>query len=342
MKVLFFLLAILFSCFSCKDKRTAVDNSDLLIDYPEWNFGNISDSSELFHSFEIYNPTLQSCTIRNIITSCGCTSYQINDSIIKSKSKTTLTVNLNPKGLRGEFIRDIHLFTSLRELPYVLYLSANIALTKNEIKREYRFKLCENVYSNISSIYFGNVYQNKIVTKFFSIVNISNTSYPIKCELIGGNSYISIAAPDSLHPFKPEKVMVTYNGNKNELNFWGIDSSKVVLNCLDFKRAIDCNAVMIPFPLRTSSKRVRMFIQKEILLSNNIIKIKLKNVGNSSLYIYKIRSSNNINIINYDSIIDVQKESFIVCKYKENLCNNNGFIEILTNDDTTPVLKLEL
>ena len=340
MKRTFLLFIILLSCLSCKDKRANLSDSDLWIDYPEWHWGNVTDDAELFHSFEIYNPTLQSCTITNIIASCGCTSYQIHDSIIKPKHTTMLDVKLNPKGLKGEFIRDIYLFTSLREKPYELYLSANIPLTKDEIKHRYRIKLCDKIYSNISSIYIGNVYQNKIITREIELVNTSDKSYPLKCELMGKQNYISIVAPDSLHPFKPEKVTVIYDGNKNESNIWGLDSSKVILKCLNQKRIIDCNAIMVPFPLVKSPKRIRMFVQKDILSSANKIKVRLKNVGNDNLRIYKIRTSDNIDVIKYDSIILPQEEKFMICKYKDNL--GNKIVEILTNDDTNPVLKLEL
>lgn len=341
MKVFGLLIFVLFSCLSCKDKRTNVNGNDLWIDCLEWNFGDVSNDDMLFHSYEIYNPTSRSCTITNIIASCECTSFFIKDSIIKSKNETTLDVELNTKGLKGEFIRDIYLFTSLRESPYLLYLSGNIPLSKEEIKRKYRIKLFDNIYSNVSSLYIGNVYQNKIVMSELEIVNTSCKSCSIEFELKDNSNYVSIVAPDSLYPFKPEKIVITYDGNKNKEGIWGVDSTKLILRRLKQKYVIDCNALMVPFPLVKSQERTRMFVQEKNFFSGSEIRIGLKNVGNSDLRIYKIKSSNNIDIIEYDSIILPQEEKYIICKYVGDSCNKDGNIEILSNDDINPVLKLE-
>lgn len=330
------IFVLLLSCLSCKDKRV-VDADNLYIENADWDFGDVHNDSMLFHAFKLQNPTCDTCVINHIITSCGCTSYQLSKDTLFPGEMSLLEVQLNPKGLTGNFIRDISVVTSLREEPYTMTLSACIPLTKEVVKRKYRTKICDNLYANTPNIYIGNVYKDKLVSGELEIVNTSDKNQSLKC-MFPKKPYVQIVAPEILEPYKPENVTVIYDGSQIGES-WGIDSTNIFLAFNDQKGKIECSAMIIPFPLEKSQKMPRMFIASKISYNKGLeSKIEIQNIGNSDLHIMALRYSANIENIKYDSIIPPKTIGILFLRHKK-LCDEEK-IEMLTNDLTVPIMSL--
>jgi hypothetical protein len=336
------IVIFLLSCFSCKDKRVILNNTNLFIENADWNFGNVQSDTIVEHTFVIENPTKQVCVINNIITSCGCTNYDLSQDTIQSGEKVYLEVRLNLKGLTGYITRDVSIFASLDEKPCVITLSAYIPLSETVIKREFRTLLSKKIRANSSFLYVGNVFNNQKITGDLLIVNTSDTPLILDYALIPKRKYIQIIGPDTLFPFRPEKVIAIYDGTQTG-KYCGTDSTKIQINDTEQNCLINIDATIVPIPYMKSEKNPRIFIPSKIVSfdNKNIGKIRIKNIGNADLRIIDVNCSRNIHISMEDSLIAPNSAGYIKIMSRNRL-RKDEIIEVLTNDVFMPIIILEL
>ncbi|WGH75690.1 DUF1573 domain-containing protein [Tenacibaculum tangerinum] len=63
----------------------------------DFDFGEITLQDTIAHSFKIKNTTDIPLKINNLATSCGCTTFDLLDSIAKKDESLTVTVQFIPK-----------------------------------------------------------------------------------------------------------------------------------------------------------------------------------------------------------------------------------------------------
>lgn len=77
------------------------------IPYPQHNFGRISSRRDVAHVFAIQNTGDSDLVIRNLVTSCGCTTAELSNNVIHPGQRADLTVVFDPDYhfTRGEVTR---------------------------------------------------------------------------------------------------------------------------------------------------------------------------------------------------------------------------------------------
>lgn len=92
--VLFFLIIIITSQISCKNKEI---NKPVAQFENKINFGKIKYGNKLIKTFKIKNISNENIRIYDIKSSCGCTVPKINDSLILPNTTKKIDVEYTPK-----------------------------------------------------------------------------------------------------------------------------------------------------------------------------------------------------------------------------------------------------
>jgi len=84
-----------------------------------WDFGKISESKLQTHNFEVKNIGNETLFIKQVFTSCGCTTASISSNKLEPAESASLKVDFDPRGARtpGRFKRDIFIESNDPEHP---------------------------------------------------------------------------------------------------------------------------------------------------------------------------------------------------------------------------------
>jgi len=87
--------------------------SQIRITSPEFNFGDIFEQKgEVYTTFKLTNPyPKDTIKITSIKTSCGCTTFNLKDSLLLPQSSIDLEVSYNPEGRVGSFYKSFRINT---------------------------------------------------------------------------------------------------------------------------------------------------------------------------------------------------------------------------------------
>lgn len=328
MKYITYLIIVL-SCLSCGDRRGFLKS--LHIENSDWDFGTVKANAKMRHTFIIENPTNQKCVIKSILVSCGCTNYTLEKDTLYPKDKCKLNVLLTTPNTAGYFTRDLSIYSTISEEPNVITLNGYIPVSKEYVRRNYRTKLQDGLYTKTEVIYMGNLYKNRQVNDIIELVNTTNTIIDINNISVKPNDkWIEIVGIKKLEPWKPEQLTVICDGSKTR-DLWGEKDFYIYIG----KKSIKCVVTLIPMDFVNKKKsKARIFVPS----GNDYNKIEIRNVGNDDLYLFKVHAINKSQISIRDSVIHTNQSGYIdVCKKIE-----NDTLEILSNDAMNPVIRIPL
>ena len=320
-------IIIILSCLSCGDKRGS--EKGLYIENADWDFGSTDANTKLEHTFIIENPTDHKCIITSIIASCGCTNYTLEKDTLLPNDKCNLRVLLTTPSVTGYFMRDINIYSTMSEEPNLITLNGYIPVSREYIRRNYRVKLHEGIYSKSNVVYMGNLYKDKQISNKFELVNTTNTPVHIKISIKPNIKWAEIVGPTQLDPWKPELFTIICDGS-NVDNEWGEKEFGIYVG----DNSVKCLVTIIPmnFVNRKKSK-ARVFIP-----NTNNENVEIRNVGTEDLLILKVQSIKKSDITISDSVIHTKKSGFI--NIEKMVINDT--VEILTNDAQNPIVRIPI
>ena len=91
----------------------------------EFNFGKVSSGEKVSHIFKLHNESPDTLKVRDIITSCECTSGSISTKIIPPSSGYELTAEFQDT-IPGEFFRTISILFENKKTDIQIELSGEI------------------------------------------------------------------------------------------------------------------------------------------------------------------------------------------------------------------------
>ncbi|TBR18134.1 DUF1573 domain-containing protein [bacterium] len=126
MKKCYMLLAlsVLFFWISCSHAQDKVNSSLEAQDDPRyvWDSGKVSKSEILEHTFILPNDSRYTLKIKNVQTSCSCTTAEIKNKILRQGENIELKVKVKLKGYKGEVKQYIFVYTDSLDNPILRFI----------------------------------------------------------------------------------------------------------------------------------------------------------------------------------------------------------------------------
>ncbi len=123
-----------------------VSGVGLQFEQESWDFGTIEeDGGVVTHLFELKNKSSKSVVIYNIGTSCGCTTPEYSRKPISAGERSEVLVNFDPKGRPGKFAKQLYIFSSDSDEPYVLTIEGVVNPIKLSMEESYPYSLSGDI-----------------------------------------------------------------------------------------------------------------------------------------------------------------------------------------------------
>ena len=92
-----------------------------------WDFGQVAQGEILEHTFVLENDSIDTLRIKDIHSSCGCTTSEIKRKKILPGESVDVSVSFDTKGYSGKVGQSVRIHTDQQERPTItLTLKADI------------------------------------------------------------------------------------------------------------------------------------------------------------------------------------------------------------------------
>lgn len=196
------------------------NQSPLQFDSYEWDFGTIEEKDGIVsHTFQFMNISKQEVRLEAVSTSCGCTSANWSTDPIKPGGTGEITVHFNPARTEGEMLRDVEVFTSLKQSPDRLVMLINVIPMPMGLNELYPHQLSGNVKTNTTRCNFGYIAQGTTQTKTVSIANIDKKNAKLTFKTSRNRYGMSVKVPEKLKGETVDAIEVTYTIPTGSMNY---------------------------------------------------------------------------------------------------------------------------
>jgi hypothetical protein len=183
------------------------------------NFGAIKAADgPVSHVFEFTNTGSMPLIIKNVETSCGCTTPEWTKQPVLAGAKGIIKVSFNPEGRSGAIDKTITISSNASKSPVYLKITGSIIPKTLTVQDEYRFSTGDIRYKS-SQISFGTLWPDQSKSEKVEIVNTGKA--PVKILFLNVPSHLSVkAVPEVLQPDQKGVINITYNAKtKNDWDF---------------------------------------------------------------------------------------------------------------------------
>lgn len=320
------------------------------------DFGNIKDvKTELVHDFTLENSGKVPFKIEEVNPSCGCTSIEWSQELIKPGFKGNVTVIFNPIGLSGYFEKTISVTLSGSKIPQILTISGVISSSKDTSL----FKKSQGSLKLITSVLnMGKVFVNNPATvKEFEILNGSDRVLSI-VEKKFVPSHIQFAfVPNSLNPGQKGVIRLTYNGQLK--NMYGFQEDNIQFLTSDpiqpiksFRIYATLEEFFPPHTLEEKAKFPRLVKEFQVIdfgqiqvNSTHERKFNLTNTGKKVLEIRNIQPNCKCMEVSFPiKTLAAGKSMEVTVRYTSQARKGSQqkYITIYSNDPLNPVQRLSI
>jgi hypothetical protein len=207
---------------------------DATISFKEesYNFGAIKAADGLVtHVFEFTNTGSMPLIIKNVETSCGCTTPEWTKQPVMAGAKGIIKVSFNPEGRSGPIDKTITISSNAAKSPVYLKITGSIIPKALAVQEEYRFATGD-IHFKASQIGFNTIHPAQVRTEKVDMMNTGKSA--VKISFLNVPSYLSIkAVPEILQPDQKGVVSITYDGAKR--NDWDFLIDYVYMSLNDKK-----------------------------------------------------------------------------------------------------------
>lgn len=346
-KVAIFIITFSLLLWGCTtNKRKDVKDSVYAIE-TEYDAGIIPDSiHEIHHQFTLVNNSKDTCYIKDVLKSCGCTKVDFSTKIIEPMDCTEVNVIMALGSLYNFIEKEIEIHTSNSKEPIVLFVRATRKAPSVLIKKEFPYMPSKDLRLSSSNAFIGYVQHGQ--TKTFSI-NIINNADKIKKLFLKTNlkDGFDVIFPSTINPQEIARIVFSCKPTQND---WGLHE----FTC-DF---VDEEGINIPikvfsiiteqFEKNKTYPRAKVPITAYNSLNSNskgIFSFKWINIGKDTLIIRNVACNNKSvkwklsknKIAQYDSC----RIEAIINQHSTPL-NDDIVIGVVSNDKIEPYKELRV
>jgi len=120
------LTASLGGYIGMKGNKARQSPSAAVCDAPTFDFGTIPDDAPVEHWFRLQNLTGRSATIREVMTSCGCTTPILPSHPIGPRGFGTVGIHFNPARMHGLVMKRVTIWFTDADKPTLLSITADV------------------------------------------------------------------------------------------------------------------------------------------------------------------------------------------------------------------------
>ena len=266
------------------------------------NFGTITqDKGPVSYTFEFINTGSKPVIIKDVQSSCGCTTPFWTRKPVPPGGKGQIRVEFDPRNRPGAFYKTVTIYSNAKNNPVVLEIRGTVLEKKNPIEQDYPFDFGHGLRVSNRFVNFGPIYKDQKRTKTVKIYNYSSAD--IEIEPAGNRlaPYIKVdITPSKIAPKHSAVMHITFDATKAHnwdytrgriffiingnlyLNKW-IDVSAIIRE--RFTKAQLDNPPIIKFD--STHFDFGTIKQGDIIYHN----FKFKNVGTGPLLIRKVQTS---------------------------------------------------
>lgn len=256
----------------------------------KFDFGEIKEKDgKVKHIFEYTNTNDKPVVILGVRSSCGCTIPSYSREPIKPNKTGQLEVTFNPHRRPGNFHKTITVNTNLGK--EVLAITGKVIPKPKSIQDEFPIYKSGLRFKD-DNLHFGLVIHNDVKTEYFSIYNDSKED--LKINFIKVPKHITINYPKVLKPKKTELIEISYSAK--EKKDWGFVLDNLLFTVNKEKNSIGITANIVDNVPSTINAAKLMVDRRFVNLGKQKVgtklsqTIKIKNKGESNLYLRKIKA----------------------------------------------------
>jgi hypothetical protein len=194
------------------------------------DFGRIKeDGGKVSYKFKFTNSGKQPIIIKNVESSCGCTTPEWSKTPILPGKEGFVGAEYDPIDRPGLFSKEIKIFNNITSEPIKLEIKGDVIPKIKEVADLYRYNI-DNLRLVSNHVAFARITNTEKKTQSVDVINDSNK--PIKIGIVSIPTHLSItASPDVLKPKQTGKIVIEYDGSKKEE--WGYTTDRIVLKIDD-------------------------------------------------------------------------------------------------------------
>jgi len=264
------------------------------------DFGKIEQGKPAVYKFEFTNTGGKPIIIKDVKSSCGCTTPDWSKKPVAPGAKGYITVSYDTKGRPGTFKKTITVISNAKNSPIVLTVRGTVLEQPQTINNEYRYQI-GLIRVNKTFLNFGTIFNNQKKTMIIKTYNPTDKPVKIVADERYKPHYITLQIePQELKPKQKGIIKVIYDGSK--VNDWDYVRGFIYLtidNKRDYKNKIQIAATIKEYfteeqkknPPRIEFEETRYNF--DTITEGEIIthEFKFKNTGKSPLIIRKTRAS---------------------------------------------------
>lgn len=185
----------------------------------EHDFGSIKEADGKVETvFEFKNLGEQPLMIKNVSSSCGCTTPTYSrEPILPGKSGQIKAV-FDPRNRPGKFVKHITVYTNADNKPITLTLNGSVIKREPTVADKYPYSFSD-LRLNKSHISFLKMSNREVKENTVRIINTSNSqSITVGFERVPDHITIS-SSPETLKPGEAGNIKIKYDATKVE--DWG-------------------------------------------------------------------------------------------------------------------------
>ncbi len=265
------------------------------------NFGNIKqEDGPASVRFEFVNTGGKPIIIKEVKSSCGCTTPNWSKQPIPPGSKGFVEAVYDPRNRPGHFSKTVTVYSNASNSPVVLTITGNVAEKQNTIAEEYPQQLgdlrLDKIYVN-----FGNIYNDETKTMTLKMYNPTDHDVKVIIEDRYKPAYVDVEVnPEILKPKQKGTIKFTYHADK--VHDWDYVRGFIYMTLNDKRitnKRIQVSAVIkehFTEEQKLNPPQIEfeeMSFNFDTLHEGDVIThvFKFKNTGKSDLIIRKTRSS---------------------------------------------------
>ena len=174
------------------------------------NFGIIAeDGGSVKHDFVFTNKGNSPLIVMRVTSDCGCTTPRVTQSAIEAGQDGVLTVEYDPQGRPGAFMKKVRVYTNAEVEPLIIEISGNVATRGGAEKGEF-ISLIGELQVSTKHLVFPTASQQR-ASNVRLVVN-NNYKHPIDLELTSQSGLFTMSKKVlSLGVSEPSEVIFTSN-----------------------------------------------------------------------------------------------------------------------------------
>ncbi len=317
------------------------------------DFGKIQESDGVVsYRFEFINSTAKPLVVKQVQSSCGCTSPDWTKEPIQPGGNGYVDIKFDPHNRPGPFDKTLKVSFVDNNAEVQLRIIGFVVPSPSSIEEEFPISVgklrIKNRFLNL-----GNISAERMYSKSFDIYNQGDSSLFFSDEIVGGDHVTIAFEPFTLPPKSRGKLWVHYDvKQKGDLGYFREDITVFTDEPTEARKNLVITVTIMDTPTAKVDTGPRIMVSETmkdfgIKQQGDTVSVvyQLQNQGNRKLQIRKaFTSCNCIRVQVDDDQIGPGKVGEIRVTFltHQRVGNQQKSVTVFTNDPAQPVTVLSL